>query len=296
MKVVLEQIVKACAQRRRVRDAAGDEVRLAVAVARDAEPRVAAALRQALTPLTATARLDVSALGGHGACGGLNALCDAAVVLCGADWQEGVRAHGLYGQAGVACGLLVPASQATAATEGLRRAGLPARDVMVCAPEDVAAAVGAWLVSALPDASGALAAGFSCCRQARARAAAFEAVRDNALTGLVPLFDGADLPVMLATEVAMMFKMADAYGLPLRGAGRLGEAGALVGTALCLRGIARACVARLPLPAGIVRAGVAAAGTYAVGCALMAYYEHIVGAAAPSGDGRPAEGGKAVPA
>ncbi len=272
MRIPLDQFVKAFSARRQAAEAGAGEVRLAVMVAEDAGAAFARAVRAALRPQTAGARLYVAGFGARRGTPAVNCLADAAAVLAGSDGARAAALARAYAAAGVPCCVLVPAEAGPDVLATLLGAADDGAAVLVCDAAGAPRALGDWLVAALPDAGGALAAGFPCCRAARGRALAREAARGNALIAALPLFDGADLPAMLAAEVAMMLKMADAYGLPLDWS-RLGEGAAIAAASFALRGCSRAACRALPLPAPLVRAGVAAAGTYALGRALMASFE-----------------------
>ncbi len=272
MGIAFDQLTKAFSVRRKI-ESADAEVRLAFSVARDADRDVVASLREGFVPLTATARLDVSAIEVGSATPARNALCDAAVVVAGICARPALGTYRSYAEAGLSCCFVAPASLGEEAILALVDGGVDSSDLVVCRSEGAAEAVGLWLVSALEGRAPALSAGFACCRRARALVVAREAVRDNVMVGLVPL-GGADFPAMLAAEVAMMLKMADSYGLPLDWS-RLGEASAILASSYGLRGISRALSSRLPLPGRLVGAAVAGLGTYAMGRALMAYYEAL---------------------
>lgn len=274
---VFDQVAKAFAARRKAAQASGDrEVRLAVMVGDRVPAEMAAALRDALCPETAEARLSVVGYGAHGALPAVNALSDAAVVLAQPGDALGAELVRSYRAAGVACCMVVEDGG-----DGCHELDDDlVADVLACTPESLADALGGWLVAALPELAVALGEAFACCRRAQARALALEAARNNALVGSLAFLKDADMPVMMATEIAMMYKMAGTYGLPLDAA-RLKEVAAVVASSFALRGTARAAVRLLPLPAFLVKAAVAGVGTYAVGQGLMAYYDALAAPASP---------------
>ena len=274
MNVVFDQVAKAFASRKQA-SAAGDdrEVRLAVMVANDADPAVAAAVRTALTPQTGSGRLYIAGFGGT-SLPPVNGLSDAAVVLGGRETALAAELCRSYESAGVRCCVVV-ATKALA--DDLAREGVSTATVLTCTASTVADQLGTWLVRTLPSFSASLGACFPCCRSAQAQVVLLEATRNNALVGALAFLKEADMPVMMATEIAMMYKMADAYDLPLDAA-RLKEVAAIVASSFGLRGIARLAVRALPLPAFLIKSGVAAAGTYAAGRALKAYYEALTAA------------------
>ena len=272
MNIAFDQVFKAFSARREAGRAAAGEVRLAVMVAADAPAGPALELRRGLTPAVAQARLYVAGFGGDRAVPAVNTLSDAAVVLAGAGGADAARLWRAYRAAGVPCCVALEVGEDPAPFEELLVFGVAEDDLLAYGPGELAGAVGSWLVAALPDVADLLAAAFPCCRRVRALAIAAEAARNNALVGALTFLDGADLPVMLATEVAMVFKLAAAYGLPLDAA-RLREVAGVAASAFALRGCARRALRLLPLPVCAVKAAVAAGGTYAVGRALMALYD-----------------------
>lgn len=273
---VFDQVAKAFAARRKAAQASGDgEVRLAVMVGDCASAEMAAALRDALCPETAEARLSVVGYGAHDALPAVNALSDAAVVLAQPGDTLGAELVRSYRAAGVACCMVVEDCG-----DGCYEPNDLVADVLACAPESLADMLGGWLVATLPELAVALGEAFACCRRARARTLALEAARNNALVGSLAFLKDADMPVMMATEIAMMYKMAGTYGLPLDAA-RLKEVAAVVVSSFALRGTARAAVRLLPLPTFLVKAAVAGVGTYALGQGLMAYYDALATPASP---------------
>lgn len=291
MNIVFDQVLKAFSARREADGERAAEVRVAIAVARDCDAAEARALRAGLFPQTAGARVYVAAFGAGGTVPPVNGLSDAAVVLAGAGADEAALRYEAYRARGIPCCVVVGAGDGKATVSELVARGVAASDAVACDARRGAGAtdaLGSWLVAALPDLAGSLAAGFPCCRRARALAVAGEAVRNNALVGALTFLDGADMPVMLATEVAMMLKMASAYGLDL-GKERLTEGLALTASAFVLRGASRVALGRIPLPAPVLKAGIAALGTYAVSRGLMVYYESLVGGRGPVAAAQPVE-------
>ena len=94
----------------------------------------------------------------------------------------------------------------------------------------------------------------------------------NLATGALSFMPGADFPVMTITEVGMALKLSAIFGYRLEPERGYEVAGVLAG-ALALRFVARAVGRRAGHAAFIVKAGIAAAGTYGMGRALSAAYE-----------------------
>lgn len=272
MNVVFDQVARAFSARKSAAAAAdGPEVRLAVMVGDKTPPDLAAAVREALVPQTANARLYIAGFGDAQALPSVNGLSDAAVVTAGPHAALAGELYRSYRAAGVPCCVVLSNREGAAACA---RCGVEAADVLACGPADVESLLGSWLVSALPDLSAALGACFPCCRRAQARTVVLEATRNNALVGALAFLKEADMPVMMATEIAMVYKMAQTYDLPLD-AGRFKEIAAVVASSFGLRGVARLAVKVFPLPSFLVKSVVAGAGTFAVGKALMAYYDSL---------------------
>ena len=283
MNLVFGQLKKAFSARREAQADACREVRLSVVVAADAAPASVQAVRAALRPQNASGKLYVAGFDARaGARPSVNTLSDAAVLLAGSRPDLTGELYRAHAETGVPCCVLAWPDGGAGGVSALLAAGVPAMCLLPGDVSRVAEALGSWLVRALPDLSPALGASFPCCRRARALVVAGEAARNNALVGALPFFDGADMPAMMATEVAMVFKLAETYGLELDAA-RVPEVACVAASSFGLRGLARIAVKRLPFPAVLVKTGIAALGTYVVGRALVTHYERLslAGAAEP---------------
>lgn len=280
MHISVDDVARAFAAYRRAGEGRDDEVRLAVAVACDAPRDAARAVKEALTPEKANGKVFVAGFAPGRPCAA-SASASAAVVLAGSDVAGALELAAAWRAAGVAC--CTVAADAADARE-FAASGLARADVLVADPRALPARLGAWLVRALPDGAAALGSCFACCRRARATRAVAEAARGNALLGALPVLDEADLPAMLASELAMLLEAADAFQLEV-GPERLKEGAALVAGAFLLRAAARS-LGRGRLPKPLVNAVVAGGGTAALGLALINYYERLGtdGAAARAAD------------
>ena len=281
MKVPVSEVAKILSARREAGQEAQGVVRLSVMVDLAGPVELGRCLRAALRPQRSGGRLHVE--GFHA--GGLpqvNALSDAAVVLCAGAGESPEAAAALwraYAQAGVpcvVCGLFDGPDEAAGCEARLTGDGVDEADLLLALDADAAVqALGEWLVASLPEeAAAAAASNFAFCRRALALSLVGGASGSNALVGLVALIPGADLPVMTATQVSLALRLAAIYGVPLT-AERLREVAAIVASAFGMRGVARLLVRALPLPAFLVRAGIGAGGTYAVGRALISYFERL---------------------
>lgn len=273
MNVAFDQVARAFKVRRQTRREAGTEVRLAVMVGCGADRGLTLGVRAALRPRNATGRLYIAGYGADKGMPPVNGLSDAAIVVVApGELACAAELYQAYRSASIPCCVVASPSYGRGVASDLARRGVAVGDLLVVDGCAVGEALGSWLVRCLPDLAAALGASFACCRRARARAAVGAAVKSNAALGALTVLDGADLPAMLAAELAMLLKIADTYGLE-PGVARAGEAAVVAAAAFGLRGASRALVAGVSLPAPFIKAAVAAAGTYAVGRALMAYYE-----------------------
>jgi uncharacterized protein (DUF697 family) len=164
---------------------------------------------------------------------------------------------------------------AAGAAEPPRLPYVLAADV-VAAPDGVAGAFDAIaerVAARAGDRAHALAARLPALRRPLAEAIVRETVRRNAILSAAIFVPGADLPVLTLNQVRMVARIAAAYGRPVDTRERALEAVAVVLAGLGFRGLARTLVSRLPGPAFLWKAGVAAAGTKAVGEAAVAAFE-----------------------
>lgn len=288
MKIPVSEVRKAAKARTRAAQEQTGVVRLSVMVAAACPLALARAVREALRPARAGGRLHVEAFGPHAA-PAANALSDAALVLVGAGESLGAAARLVlaYARAGVPVavgGLFEDAGRAEEAEDALVAGGVPETALFLgLEPGVVVSALGAWLVSALPEEqAAAAAANFPCCRHARAASLVAASARSNALVGLAGFVPGADLPVMTLEQVALALRLAAVYDQPLD-VTRLREIAPVVAGAFGMRGVARALARLLPVPGVLVRCAVGGTGTYAVGQALMAYFEALQTQGVPQG-------------
>ena len=89
--------------------------------------------------------------------------------------------------------------------------------------------------------------------------------RTNGVVAAAAWLPGADLPVLALNEFRLMLRMAQAHGAPGEVRDRLPELAVTLAAGLGLRAVAREAHRLLPRAGWAVRAGVAYAGTRAVG-------------------------------
>lgn len=97
----------------------------------------------------------------------------------------------------------------------------------------------------------------------------------NMATGALVFIPGADFPVMTVAQIGMALKLSSIFGYrlePERGY----EVAGVIACAVALRAVARGVCRLIPHGSFIVKAAIAAAGTYGMGRALAGIYERGV--------------------
>lgn len=117
----------------------------------------------------------------------------------------------------------------------------------------------------------AFAANFPFMRIAAANRVISKCALTNAATGALFFMPGADTPVMLAAQIGMLFELSSIFGKPLAPE-RAYEVAAVLASGLLLRTLTRAVVKHTPHVSFIVKALVAAGGSYGMGRALCYLY------------------------
>ncbi len=244
-------------------------VRLVVAVELDAPDALLAALEDVLLPRNARTSFEVGVVG-EGA-PRVTASTDAVVGVLGgggsamADYLAQARA----GDAHVVTLKLAGAGSAAPAT-----VGQPLDDFLE--GEDAERLVrhdlGRWLAERMHEKRLALAAGLGFTRPAVAGEYVKATAWQNALIGGVTIIPGADMPLMTGNQAKMVLQIAAAYGEKLD-MERAKELLAVVGGGFAFRSIARQLLDFVPGFGWALKAGVAYAGTTAMGKAAIAYFE-----------------------
>lgn len=135
-------------------------------------------------------------------------------------------------------------------------------------------ALARWILDRTEKTS-AFAANFPFMRGAAANRAIASTALTNAVTGALVFVPGADFPVLTLAQLGMLMQLAGIYGKPIRAERGYEVAGVLAGGAL-LRALARAASRSAGKASFAVKAFVAGAGTYGMGCALAALYERDI--------------------
>ena len=132
--------------------------------------------------------------------------------------------------------------------------------------------IGRWIVSACREKRLAFAIAFPFMRRPLAKDAVQLTALENAGVGLIPIWAGADLPIMTLNQAKMVLQIAAAYGQAMD-KNRLKELCFVLVGAYVSRGLVRRLVAAVPVLGFVFRTGVAYGTTAAVGYAVIEYFE-----------------------
>lgn len=225
---------------------------------------MALALKEDLDPAQSGATVDVRRVGAHRMDGGVT---DAAVVLGGGSERLVAEVVRGYLAQGVPVALVVESSL-DAPELGPSEEGVPL--TLVAASERAALddALADWLLSAT-DAHVTMAANFPFCREREVERLTQRCALANAAVGAVDVIHGADLPIMCANQLKLLFDLAAAHGRGLS-ADRVPEAALVVALSFAYRAMSRSVRRLVPLPKFAVRASLAYAGTVATAKAVEA--------------------------
>lgn len=239
-------------------------VRIAVVLDGEVERELALALKDALTPESTTGLLNVSTLRPSEPLR-INPDCDLAIVLSGTG-QRALGAARAFAAAKVPCAICVESSVEVEADS------IPESCALICAatPSALLSKLATWMVSAC-SADIALAANFAFVRAAVTKKFVTEKAAQNAVVGVLPFGNGADMPVMAANQFLMSMDVASAHG---KGSSteRVAAGASIVAASFASRGIARSLVKKLPGLGWAVRGAVGYGTTYLIGKAIQTAY------------------------
>lgn len=244
-----------------------EPVRVSVFVDSSATPFLIETIRDAFVPQTTAALVRVQPLSGE-----LSVKADtdiSIVITCGSDdLQAAVQQIVVAGApSAVVCESSVEAPFIVHDTPML---GLIASTNKTHLLETLAR----WILDRT-DKDTAFAANFPFMRIAAAMRSITSCALTNMATGALAFIPGSDFPVMALAQLGMMFDLAGMFGKPIAPERGYEAAGILAGGLAC-RAFARAAARQVPRMGFVVKALVGAAGTVAMGRALMALYEHDI--------------------
>ncbi len=245
-----------------------EPVRISVFVDDSATPFLIQTLRDALVPQTTSAIVRVVHL--KDAQDVFAKETDVSIVLsCGSDnLQESVQQVVIAGAPTVV--LAESSVEVPFITADTRMLGLIASTDATNLLESLAR----WILDRTEKET-AFAANFPFMRTATANRTIVQTSFANMATGALVFIPGADYPVMAAAQVGMMIELASMYGKPMRPERGYEVAGVLA-SGLALRSITRLACKGAGKWGFAVKALMGAGGTFAMGRALCALYEHDV--------------------
>ena len=129
-----------------------------------------------------------------------------------------------------------------------------------------------WFAETCGNLKLALAANFAWMRRHIAKEAINNTALQNGAVGLVPVFPGADLPVMTLNQAKMILEIAAAYGQRLD-ADRIKELLVVVGGGFAFREAARTAIGWVPMLGWAISGVIGYTGTVAMGKAALKYFE-----------------------
>ncbi len=132
--------------------------------------------------------------------------------------------------------------------------------------------LGGWIVDHCHDSRLALASAFPFIRRPLAVEYVHSTAVQNAVIGAIPLIPGADMPLMTLNEGRMILQMAAAYGHPVEPA-RVPEVAVVILGGFGARQAARVLSRRAPRVTWAVSGTVGWVSTFALGYAMIAYFE-----------------------
>ena len=206
---------------------------------------------------------------------------DLTVLVAGDDAVIGEAAEGFRASGSA---VLVVAQDAEAVLERARQTGHALADADVVginpmyplddeAKKELGEKIGVWIVRNCDEKRLAFSIAYPFVRRPLANEAVNATAIENAGVGFAAIIPGADMPVMTANQFKMVLQIAAAYGQSLS-ADRAKELAAVTGGAFALRTVARNVVGTVPVLGWAAKAGIAYAGTQAMGHAAIEYFEN----------------------
>ena len=242
-----------------------EPVRVSVFVDDTATPFLIDTIREAFVPQTTSAIVRVSRLSAGST--SVKSDTDISIVLtCGsADLQAAVQAIVVAGAPTVVVcesSVEVPFIQADTPMLGM---------IASTNKTHLLETLARWILDRTEKMT-AFASNFAFMRVAASNRIITSCALTNLATGALVFIPGADYPVMTLAQIQMQLSLAETYGRGLK-VERAYEAAAVALAGLALRGAARLVCRRTPHISFLVKALIGGAGTYAMGRALMAYYD-----------------------
>lgn len=265
MRIPVEKVAEALRMGvERTRDA-DEQVRIGVYVEPGAAPAIIGAVRGALVPQRTNALVRVERLGAHPVVP--KADTDVALVLTGGSVHLQAQVQRL-----VVAGIPTVCLSQSSVEVPFIKTDTPMLGLISSTNKTyLLETLARWILDRT-DKQLAFAANFPFMRIAQAHRLVSSAALRNAATGALVFVPGSNYPVMTLAQIQMQLSLAETYGRGLK-VERAYEAAAVALAGLALRGAARLVCRRTPHISFLVKALIGGAGTYAMGRALMAYYD-----------------------
>lgn len=132
--------------------------------------------------------------------------------------------------------------------------------------------IGAWICAVLPSKETAFARTFNFVAHGVAKDCIAITTAQNAALGALPIVPGADFAILSANQIKMLIQIASAYGHDID-KDMLKEIGAVLVCGFGFKKVAKSMKKFVPVLGPFIGAGVAGGGTYALGCAILEYFD-----------------------
>ena len=263
--IPVDKIGKAFKAGANVKKDAVTPVRVSVYLDHSASPFLIETVRYAFVPQTTAGIVRVERLSDERIVPKSDT--DIALVLsCGSDRLESAVQEIVIGGAPV-CVLAESAVEVPFVSENTPMLGVVAATDKVYLLETLAR----WILDRTEKGT-SFAANFPFMRIAAANRVITSCALTNMATGALVFIPGADYPVMAMAQIGMALQLAGIFGKPM-GSDRAYEVAGVLASGLAVRSLTRTLLKQTPHIGFLVKACTAAAGTYAMGRALIAVYE-----------------------
>lgn len=132
--------------------------------------------------------------------------------------------------------------------------------------------IGGWICAVLPNKETAFARTFNFVAHGVARDCVMLTTAQNAAIGALPIIPGADFAILTANQVKMLIQIAGCYGHDIS-KDMIKEIGAILVCAFGFKRFAGGLKKFIPVLGPVIGGGVAGGGTYALGVAIIEYFD-----------------------
>lgn len=132
--------------------------------------------------------------------------------------------------------------------------------------------IGGWICAVLPNKETAFARTFNFVAHGVARDCVMLTSAQNTAIGALPIIPGADFAILTANQVKMLIQIAGCYGHDIS-KDMIKEIGAILVCAFGFKRFASGLKKFIPVLGPVIGGGVAGGGTYALGVAIIEYFD-----------------------